>query len=143
MANFQPPSDVEVTCGDQSFLCHRAALVAASPDFQRYLLPGRAGGLIQRWQFDLSHMHPEAVKIMLEFIYTGMNNSQHTHSPGTQVINTDVLYLSLIFGLPGLESHAKNWRLRDVKIVKPSTGIVVNDVNDDDDDDDEGMGPVV
>merc|ERR1712151_22278 len=68
--------------------------------------------------------NPEAVRIMLDFMY-GMNSSTFKeYNPRTQEVNRDVLRLAQNFKLPGLSEQATHWLSKDI-----TTGNVVERLN--------------
>merc|ERR1712232_1136090 len=64
--------------------------------------------------------NPEAVKIMLDYLYKSDTDVWEGYNPRTQDINKDVLRLAQNFRLPGLRELATHWLAKDL-----TTGNVV------------------
>merc|ERR1719352_273260 len=73
-----------------------------------------------RHEIRLEVANPEAVKIMLEYLYMLDAEDWAAFNPRTQAINRDVLQLAAQFELPGLTQQAMHWLGKDL-----TTGNVV------------------
>lgn len=111
-------TDVSLVCAGQTFLAHRIVLAAQSAVFRQGLR--RDIGEMQqantgREEVRLADVSkPEAVKLMLDYMYQ-MNSSARTdYDPLTQEINIDVLRLARNFQLAGLSAQATQWLAKDV-----------------------------
>merc|ERR1712023_214108 len=73
-----------------------------------------------RQEVRLEIANPEAVKIMLNYMYMLDQDDWAAFNPRTQAINQDVLQLAAQFELPGLTQQAMHWLSKDL-----TTGNVV------------------
>lgn len=105
-------SDVSFVCVDKTFYAHRAVLAATSQVFKAGLAEFRSAS---QQEVRLPEIcNPEAVKIMLDYIY-GLNLDRwEDYNPKTQEINKDVLRLAQNFVLPGLTEKATHWLTKDL-----------------------------
>jgi len=98
-------TDVKLLCAEQIFLAHRVVLAAESDVFKEGLTV--APVVAQRQEVRLADIaNPEAVKIMLDYIYQMDTDMLESYNPKTQDINKDVLRLAQNFKLPGLTDFA-------------------------------------
>jgi len=109
-------ADVEVACAEQRFKAHRAVLASQSSIFKAFLSSTPPPNEIR--PSDVSN--PEAVKIMLDYMYAKEEKVWGDLNPRTQEINKDVLRLARTFDLPGLTAKAMHWLGKDL-----TTGNVV------------------
>lgn len=113
-------TDVVLHCAEQRFLAHRAVLASQSRVLKEGLCaqPMPASGM--RHEIRLEVANPEAVKIMLDFLYMLDEKEWAVFNPRTQAINHEVLQLAKQFELPGLTQQAVQWLSKDL-----TTGNVV------------------
>jgi len=109
-------ADVSLVCAGQTFPAHRLVLAAKSPAFCTALADScqPAGGCQEIRVAEVDN--PEAVKIMLDFMYEVVQNN----IPRARSIIKDVLRLAHNFQLPVLTQHATQWLSQDI-----TTGNVV------------------
>jgi len=105
-------TDVVLLCAEQRFLAHRAVLASQSHCLREGLASQPAPGM--RHEIRLEVANPEAVKIMLDFLYMLDADDWATFNPRTQEINRDVLQLAAQFELPGLTQQAVHWLSKDL-----------------------------
>jgi hypothetical protein len=113
-------TDVVLLCSEQRFLAHRVVLASQSRCFKDGLAAQPLPGPNMRHEIRLDVANPEAVKIMLDFLYMLDDNDSAMFNPRTQEINRDVLMLAKQFELPGLTQQAMFWLSKDL-----TTGNVV------------------
>lgn len=112
-------ADVKLLCAEQTFLAHRVVLAAESEVFKEGLTA--APVVSQKQEVRLADIaNPEAVKIMLDYIYQMDTDMLERYNPKTQDINKDVLRLAQNFKLPGLTELATTFLTKE-----PNTGNVV------------------
>lgn len=120
-------TDVVLLCADQAFRAHRAVLAAKSQVFRAGFLPGQGAGSTGREgagekaleEVRIAEVaNPEAVKIMLDYLYEV--DDPDPAGSGNPEINKDVLRLAQNFQMPGLAERAARWLTRDL-----TTGNVV------------------
>jgi hypothetical protein len=114
-------ADVLLVCAERSFPAHKVVLASASAIF-REGLAGRHGDAENgREEVRVAGVeNPEAVKIMLDYVYQTDSDVREDYNPRTQDINTDVLRIAQNFALPGLTQRAMHWLAKDI-----TTGNVV------------------
>jgi hypothetical protein len=113
-------TDVALLCSEQRFLAHRAVLASQSRCFKEGLAAQPLSGPGLRHEVRLEIANPEAVKIMLDYLYMLDGDDWAVFNPRTQAINQDVLQLAAQFELPGLTQQAMHWLSKDL-----TTGNVV------------------
>jgi len=113
-------TDVVLLCAEQRFLAHRAVLASQSRCFKEGLASQSLPGPGMRHEIRLDIANPEAVKIMLDFMYMLDEKDWAVFNPRTQAVNRDVLQLASQFELPGLTQQAMHWLGKDL-----TTGNVV------------------
>jgi len=109
-------TDVTLRCAEQTYLAHRAVLAAQSNVFKEGFLSQPEGGPGMRHEIRLTDAigNPEAVQIMLDYLY-GLDEKQWaSFNPRTQAVNRDVLQLAAKFQLPGLTQQAMHWLSQDL-----------------------------
>jgi hypothetical protein len=111
--------DVTLACGEKSFPCHKAVLVAKSSIFKEGLAqappPPAGDAATSRQEIRLVEVNnPEAVKFMLDYMYEMDATVWKDYNPATQEINKDVLRLAQRFQLPGLTQRATHWLAKDI-----------------------------
>merc|ERR1712100_657633 len=82
-------TDVVLLCSEQRFLAHRAVLGSQSRCFKDGLAASPGQGM--RHEVRLEVANPEAVKILLDFMYMVDQDDWAIFNPTTQAINRDVL----------------------------------------------------
>jgi hypothetical protein len=113
-------TDVTMRCAEQTFLAHRSVLASQSNVFKEGLSSQSQPGPGMRHEIRLEVANPEAVKIMLDFLYMLDQQEWATFNPRTQAVNRDVLQLAAQFQLQGLTQQAMHWLSQDL-----TTGNVV------------------
>jgi hypothetical protein len=113
-------TDVVLLCSEQRFLAHRAVLASQSRTLREGLAAQPSPGPGMRHEVRLEVANPEAVKIMLDYMYMLDADDWAAFNPRTQAINQDVLQLAAQFELPGLTQQAMHWLSKDL-----TTGNVV------------------
>jgi len=113
-------TDVALLCAEQRFLAHRVVLASQSRFFKEGLSSQPLPGPNMRSEIRLEISNPEAVKIMLDFLYMLDEGEWAMFNPRTQAVNREVLQLAKQFELPGLTEQAMHWLSKDL-----STGNVV------------------
>jgi len=114
-------TDVVLICCEQRFLAHRAVLASQSSIMKEGLAATPLPGPDMRHEIKLNEVaNPEAVKIMLGYMYELEESEWAAFNPRTQEINRDVLQLAKQFQLPGLTQQAMHWLAKDL-----TTGNVV------------------
>jgi len=112
-------ADVSLCCAEQTFLAHRAILASQSDVFKDGLSQSQPEpGMRHEIRLDVAN--PEAVKIMLDYIYMLDEKEWATFNPRTQAVNRDILQLAAQFQLQGLTKQAMYWLSQDL-----TTGNVV------------------
>lgn len=110
-------TDVVLVCAQQHFPAHRVVLASQSRVF-REAFEGLAAqpspGPNMRQEVRLEIANPEAVKLMLNYLYNLDTDDWATFNPRTQEINRDVLQLAAQFELPGLTQLAMHWLGKDL-----------------------------
>jgi hypothetical protein len=111
--------DVTLACGEKSFPCHKAVLVAKSSIFKEGLAqappPPAGDAAAARQEIRLVEVNnPEAVRFMLDYMYEMNATEWKDYNPATQEINKDVLRLAQRFQLPGLTQRATHWLAKDI-----------------------------
>jgi len=105
-------ADVVLLCSEQRFLAHRVVLASQSRCFREGLTLQPVEAC--RHEIRLEVSNPEAVKIMLDFLYMLDDKEWATFNPRTQAINRDVLQLAQQLELPGLTRQAMHWLSKDL-----------------------------
>lgn len=105
-------TDVVLICSEQRFLAHRVVLASQSRCFKEGLSSPPGTGMRQEIRVDVAN--PEAVKIMLDFLYMLDAKDWAVFNPRTQAINREVLQLAAQFELPGLTEQAMHWLSKDL-----------------------------
>jgi len=113
-------TDVALLCAEQRFLAHRVVLASQSRFFKEGLSSQQLPGPGMRSEIRLEISNPEAVKIMLDFLYMLDEGEWAMFNPRTQAVNREVLQLAKQFELPGLTEQAMHWLSKDL-----TTGNVV------------------
>jgi hypothetical protein len=113
-------TDVVLICAEQRFLAHRVVLAVGSSFLKEGLSASPLPGPDMRHEIRVEVANPEAVKIMLDYLYNLEGNEWTMFNPRTQEINRDVLQLAAQFDLPGLTHRAMHWLGKDL-----TTGNVV------------------
>jgi len=113
-------TDVTLRCAEQTFLAHRAVLASQSGVFKEGFSSQSQAEAGMRHEIRLEIANPEAVKIMLDFLYMLDESDWAAFNPRTQAVNRDVLQLAAQFQLPGLTQRATHWLSQDL-----TTGNVV------------------
>lgn len=113
-------ADVVLLCAEQQLPAHRAVLASQSRFFKEAFLtqPMPTGGT--RCEIRIEVANPEAVKIMLDYLYMIDEKDWAIFNPRTQAVNREVLQLARQFELPGLTQKAMRWLCEDL-----TTGNVV------------------
>jgi len=111
-------TDVVLLCAEQRFHAHRVVLGSQSRCFKEGLSSQPGTGMPHEIRVDVAN--PEAVKIMLDFMYMLDEEDWAMFNPRTQAVNREVLHLASQFGLPGLTQRAMHWLSKDL-----TTGNVV------------------
>lgn len=111
-------TDVVLLCAEQRFLAHRVVLGSQSRCFKEGLASQPGTGMRHEIRLDVAN--PEAVKIMLDFMYMLEDEDWAMFNPRTQAVNREVLQLAAQFELPGLAQRAMHWLSKDL-----TTGNVV------------------
>lgn len=93
-------ADVVFLCAEQRFHAHRVVLASQSSLFKDALLATPRVAAPVEIRLDIPN--PEAVKIMLDYLYGLDEKAWAKHIPRTQEINRDVLRLAHQFHLAGL-----------------------------------------
>lgn len=106
-------ADVVLLCAEQRFLAHRVVLASQSRCFREGLTT-QAVEAGRQHEIRLDVSNPEAVKIMLDFLYMLDDKEWATFNPRTQAINRDVLQLGQQLELPGLTRQAMHWLSKDL-----------------------------
>jgi hypothetical protein len=110
--------DANLVCGEKSFPCHKAVLVAKSQIFKEGLAqasPPAGEVAAARQEIRLVEVNnPEAVRFMLDYMYEMDAAVWKDYNPATQEINKDVLRLAQRFQLPGLTQRAMHWLSKDI-----------------------------
>jgi len=107
-------TDVVLLCAEQRFLAHRAVLASQSRFFKEGFTSAPLLSADMRHEVRLEIANPEAVKLMLDYMYKLDENEWASFNPRTQDINRDVLQLAAQFELPGLTKQAMHWLSRDL-----------------------------
>jgi hypothetical protein len=113
-------ADVVLLCAEQRFLAHRAVLAAQSRFFKEAFLTQPTPATGMRCEIRLEVSNPEAVKIMLDYLYMIDEKDWAVFNPRTQAVNREALQLARQFELPGLTQKAMRWLCEDL-----TTGNVV------------------
>jgi len=113
-------TDVALCCSEKRFLAHSCVLASQSRCFKEGLAAQPLPGPGTRHEIRLEVANPEAVKIMLDYLYMLEESDWATFNPRTQAVNRDVLQLAAQFDLPGLTGQAMYWLSKDL-----TTGNVV------------------
>jgi hypothetical protein len=113
-------SDVVLICAEQRFLAHQIVLAARSPCFKQGLSSQPMASAGMRHEIRLEVANPEAVKIMLDYLYMIDGKEWASFNSKTQAVNREVLQLARQFELPGLTEQAMHWLSEDL-----TTGNVV------------------
>lgn len=113
-------TDVTLRCAEQTFLAHRAVLASQSHVFKEGFNAQSQPGPGMRHEIRVEVPNPEAVKIMLDYMYMLDEKEWSTFNPRTQAVNRDVLQLAAQFQLQGLTQQAMHWLSQDL-----TTGNVV------------------
>jgi hypothetical protein len=113
-------TDVSLSCAEQRFLAHRTVLASQSRFFKEAFVAQPLPAPGSRCEIRLDVANPEAVKIMLDYIYMIDEKDWAAFNPRTQEVNRDVLKLAREFELPGLTDKAMHWLSTDL-----TTGNVV------------------
>lgn len=107
--------DLDLTCGEQRFPCHKTVLTAMSVVFAEGLRKAEGGSGGERPEVRLTEVsNPEAVRFMLDFMYEMDSEVWRDYNPATQEINKDVLRLAERFQLPALTLRATHWLAKDI-----------------------------
>jgi len=114
-------SDIVLTCRGSTFPAHCVVLAAQSREFREELrLPSLVSVVAgpdgaNRPEMRVTDViHPQAVELMLDYIYQADASGWDGYRPGTLEVNNDVLRLTQRFGLPGLTAHAMHWLAKDI-----------------------------
>lgn len=117
-------TDVALVCADSNMYAHRVVLAAESDVFKHGLeatAPVACADGARRTEMRLSDISsPEAVKLMLDYMYKTDSSVFEEYNPKTQEINKDVLRLAQNFKLNGLKDRATHWLAKGI-----TTGNVV------------------
>jgi len=114
-------SDVILRCAEQSFPAHKVVLASASSVFKEGLAGRTGGSAAEKEEVRVAGIeNPEAVKVMLDYVYQIEDEAWDKYNPKTQEINKDVLRIAQNFALPGLTQRAMHWLAKDL-----TTGNVV------------------
>jgi len=114
-------ADVALLCAEQTYLAHRVVLAAQSNVFKDGFLSQPVGpGMRHEIRLCDTVGNPEAVQMMLNYLYALDEKEWATFNPRTQAVNRDVLQLAAQFQLPGLTQQAMHWLSQDL-----TTGNVV------------------
>jgi len=111
-------TDVVLMCAEQRFLAHRVVLASRSRCLKEGLASAPTPGMRHEIRLDVAN--PEAVKIMLDYLYMIDEKDWALFNPRTQAINREVLQLAKQFELTGLTQQAMHWLSEDL-----TTGNVV------------------
>lgn len=107
-------TDVVLVCAQQHFPAHSVVLAAQSRVFKEGLAAQPSPGPNMRNEVRLEIANPEAVKLMLNYLYNLDTDDLALFNPRTQEINRDVLQLARQFELPGLTELAMHWLGKDL-----------------------------
>jgi len=113
-------TDVMLRSAEQRYMAHRVVLSSQSRVFKEALAAQPLSGPGMRHEIRLEIANPEAVKIMLDYLYNLDSEDWAAYNPRTQAINRDVLQLAAQLELPGLTQQAMHWLSKDL-----TTGNVV------------------
>jgi len=118
--------DVVIRCAEQSYPAHKSVLAARSSKFREIFAERvtEAGSepVPSPKEIRISDVeNPEAVQMMLDFMYEVEVTDWKDYNPGTQAINKDVLRLAECYALPALTQRATHWLSKDI-----TTGDVVD-----------------
>jgi len=105
-------ADIVLLCAEQRFPAHRAVLASRSRYFREGLASQPLPGPGMRSEVRLDVPNPEAVKIMLDYLYELDEGDWASFNPATQEINRDVLKLAAQLEVPGLTKQATYWLSR-------------------------------
>lgn len=105
-------ADVAFLCAGHRFLAHRIVLACYSGVLKESLSMETPTGAQIEVRIDIPN--PEAVKLMLDFMYNLDDNDWADYNPRTQAINRDVLSLARQFQMPGLTHRAMRWMAKDL-----------------------------
>merc|ERR1712060_634675 len=111
-------TDVSLVCAERSFPAHRLVLVAQSDIFKQKMTSNDTstssvgGGKQEIRLADINN--PEAVKIMLDYVYQLDAAESDGHKLYTQEVYKDVLRLAQTFKLPGLEERTIRCLAKDI-----------------------------
>lgn len=121
--------DVVFVVAGQTFMAHRAVLAAASRGFSQPLAElsnAELNPAPNDLRKELPEMrleginNPEAVRIMLDYIYGPRQGATREYRPSSEDSNSDVLRLAQRFQLPQLQEDAACWLVQGL-----STGNVI------------------
>jgi len=113
-------TDVVLLCAEQRYSAHSVVLASRSRCFKEGLACQSTPGEPRRNEIRLDVANPEAVKIMLDYLYMVDAEDWATFNPRTQAVNRDVLQLAQQLELTGLTHQAMHWLSKDL-----TTGNVV------------------
>lgn len=103
-------TDVTLRCAGQTFVAHRVILASQSNVFKEMFSSQSQPGLELRVEVT----NPEAVKLMLDYLYMLDEKEWAAFNPRTQAVNQDVLQLAEKFQLHGLTQQAMHWLSQDL-----------------------------
>lgn len=117
--------DIVIHCAEKYYPAHKSVLAARSPVFREMfaekVVEAGADAVQNPKEIRISNVeNPEAVQMMLDFIYEVEVTDWKDYNPGTQAINKDVLRLAGCYALPSLTQRATHWLAKDI-----TTGDVV------------------